>query len=65
MLVGLGLDILHLPRLIHLVQRRGLDRLARRILTDAERSEWDSLPHAADHAGQLLVHRRLRYLAVR
>lgn len=64
MIVGVGLDILYLPRLIHLVKRRGYDGLARRILTQEERTAFyatiDATKVEAD-AGAAAA----RYLAVR
>lgn len=64
MILGVGIDILHLPRLQRLVTSRGFDKLAKRILTDAERHELADVEasiaevHAVEAA-------RLRYLAVR
>lgn len=37
MILGYGIDLVHLPRIASLIHRRGLDKLARRILSSAER----------------------------
>lgn len=60
MIIGIGLDILYLPRLTQLVKRRGVDGLARRILT---RNEIDTLKTALDRDGGQGA--AIRYLAVR
>ena len=54
MILGVGLDIVHLPRIASLVARRGPVRLARRILSSKELAAWSpDSPEA------------LRFLAVR
>lgn len=55
-IIGIGTDILHVPRIRDLIQRRGDNVLAHRILSDSERRFWGSLTSAAD---------RERYLSVR
>lgn len=48
MLIGIGVDLLHLPRISALVRRRGTQRLAQRILSPRELVEFHSLePEAA------------------
>ena len=60
MIVGVGVDILHLPRLVKLVQRQssGIARLAQRILTDVEIADFQKLADSSEAA-------RLKFLAVR
>lgn len=41
MLLGIGVDLLSLARLRAVVARRGADKLALRILSTEERSEWE------------------------
>ena len=43
MILGLGVDLVHLPRLASLLKRRGTRRLASRILSQDEHLEWKSL----------------------
>ena len=62
MILGIGLDILHLPRLYRIIAQRGYDRLARRILTGAERHELAQLVKVE---GDRLNEQRARFLAVR
>lgn len=57
MIIGVGVDIVHLPRIAALIARRGSDRLARRILSAGEYSEFTA--DYKDDAGQL------RYLGSR
>ncbi|KZT12940.1 4'-phosphopantetheinyl transferase [Laetiporus sulphureus 93-53] len=57
-IMGTGVDVLHLPRIASLIQRRGADRLASRILSDHELSIWNTMPEADNS-------RRTRFLAVR
>lgn len=60
MIVGVGVDLLHLPRLAKLAQRQasGISRLAQRILSREERLEFGRLCSDGEDA-------RLKYLAVR
>lgn len=39
-ILGIGVDIVHLPRIAALVARRGRDPLARRILSQEEYTEF-------------------------
>ena len=57
-ILGIGVDIVHVPRIIRLLERRTPTRLAHRILSEKELSVWNELP-SEDEA------RRMRYLAVR
>jgi holo-[acyl-carrier protein] synthase len=43
MILGIGVDILHLPRLSSLVIRRGREKLAKRILSKKELIEFNNL----------------------
>jgi len=58
MLIGVGTDILHLPRLLNLFARRSQEHFAQRILTTSELAVFHALP-ASDAS------RRVRFLAVR
>ncbi|KAF1797223.1 4'-phosphopantetheinyl transferase [Mucor lusitanicus] len=40
MIIGVGVDIVHLPRIAALIARRGSDGLARRILSPTEYTEF-------------------------
>lgn len=57
-ILGIGVDVLHLPRVLALIRRRTESRFASRILSAKEFSEWDAMP--LDN-----VQSRLRFLAVR
>lgn len=46
MLLGVGVDLLHLARLRSVLARRGPERLAARILSCSERVEWEKLAEA-------------------
>lgn len=62
-LLGIGIDLLYLPRLRALIQRRkvgGGDRLARRILGEQEQADYRALS-----AGGSDGEAKLRFLAVR
>ena len=56
--LGIGVDIVHVPRIIRLLERRTPTRLAHRILSEKELSAWNELPSEYEA-------RRIRYLAVR
>lgn len=53
-IIGIGVDLLHFPRIAALVERRGQHRFVKRVLSHAELRRW--VPHANNS---------LRYLAVR
>lgn len=57
-ILGVGVDVVHLPRILALVQRRGAEALASRILSPPEMQEWQ-----AKRASDVSVH--ARFLAVR
>lgn len=40
MILGIGVDIVHLPRIASLITRRGPERLAKRILSQEELKEF-------------------------
>lgn len=61
-ILGIGVDIVFLPRLRALVARRGPERLASRILSSLERREWDE---RAMQTREWDAERELRFLAVR
>jgi len=43
-ILGIGIDIVHLPRVASLISRRGALRVASRILSIPELSDWKSSP---------------------
>ncbi|KAF8591972.1 4'-phosphopantetheinyl transferase [Ramaria rubella] len=55
-ILGVGTDVLYLPRMAALVKRRSAGRLASRILCEREHGHWVSLQNHND---------QLRFLAVR
>lgn len=55
--LGVGVDVVHLPRLAALVGRRGFERLATRILSKAEMADWKQLGSSDAH--------KISFLAVR
>ncbi|KAI0637867.1 4'-phosphopantetheinyl transferase [Trametes polyzona] len=57
-ILGIGVDIVHLPRIIQLMERRTPAKLAHRILSAKELAVWNAF--RAEEAA-----RRTRYLAVR
>ncbi|EJF62931.1 4'-phosphopantetheinyl transferase [Dichomitus squalens LYAD-421 SS1] len=57
-ILGIGVDILHVPRIARLIDGKTASRFARRVLSEKELLAWNAIP-LADHA------RRARYLAVR
>ncbi|KAI0771920.1 4'-phosphopantetheinyl transferase [Trametes elegans] len=57
-ILGIGVDVVYLPRVAALIRRRTSAKLACRILSEHELPVWHAIP-LADEA------RRLRYLAVR
>jgi holo-[acyl-carrier protein] synthase len=56
--LGIGVDVVHTPRIAALLSRRGPRRFAARILSQEELIHWGSLP-TSDIAGHV------RFLAVR
>jgi phosphopantetheinyl transferase (holo-ACP synthase) len=59
MIHGIGVDLLHLSRFRGLIQRRGLNRVARRILSKPEETGFHSVVSGADSDDAV------RYLATR
>ena len=57
-ILGIGVDVLHVPRIARLLDGKTANRFARRIMSDKEFPVWDAIP-LTDHS------RRARYLAVR
>ncbi|KAL7282161.1 hypothetical protein ACG7TL_003630 [Trametes sanguinea] len=57
-ILGIGVDILHMPRIARLMERRSPAKFAQRILSGKELSFWHAIPLAEEA-------RRTRYLAVR
>ena len=57
-ILGIGVDVLYVPRILSLMQRQGNARFARRILSDKEYTVWNAI--ATDDEVK-----RTRYLAVR
>ncbi|KAI0370219.1 4'-phosphopantetheinyl transferase [Pilatotrama ljubarskyi] len=57
-IVGVGVDIIHVPRLVALLRRRPPNQFARRILSETELARWNSIRTEEDAE-------RTRYLAVR
>ncbi|KAK0486884.1 4'-phosphopantetheinyl transferase [Armillaria luteobubalina] len=55
MILGIGVDVVHVPRIAALVARRGPERFAQRILSNEELLSWKTI-----HEGD-----RSRFLAVR
>ncbi|KAK0468283.1 4'-phosphopantetheinyl transferase [Desarmillaria tabescens] len=55
MILGIGVDVVHLPRIAALIARRGPERFAQRILSNEELQSWKAI-HEVDRA---------RFLAVR
>lgn len=56
--LGIGVDVVHLPRIAALLRRRGGQRFANRVLSDAELRQWNDVVKR-DNAEQA------RFLAVR
>ncbi|KAI0824602.1 4'-phosphopantetheinyl transferase [Trametes gibbosa] len=57
-ILGIGVDVAHIPRIIRLIERRSPTKLAHRILSGKELAAWNVIPFE-DEA------RRTRFLAVR
>ena len=55
-ILGIGTDILYLPRIASLVKRRSAERFVARILSNHEHDQWRSLCCTTE---------RLRFLGVR
>lgn len=57
-IVGIGVDVVHIPRIIALMRRRTPNRLASRILSKAEMQDWVNIASAEPTT-------QARYLSVR
>ncbi|KAH9482450.1 Holo-[acyl-carrier-protein] synthase [Psilocybe cubensis] len=57
-ILGIGVDLVHVPRITSILTRNHGDRFAARILSNEELSEWQSL-------GLVSISHRARFLAVR
>ncbi|EKM59716.1 uncharacterized protein PHACADRAFT_205934 [Phanerochaete carnosa HHB-10118-sp] len=57
-ILGIGVDVVHVPRILALIQRRGPEPFAARILSSLEMQDWRAL-----RSSDLLV--QARFLAVR
>ncbi|KAI6047254.1 4'-phosphopantetheinyl transferase [Pisolithus marmoratus] len=68
---GIGIDILHVPRLAALIKRRGLSKLASRILSPVELDAFRSLTSQPEDNGTSMANERghmesiVRFLGVR
>lgn len=62
MLIGVGIDILSLPRLQAVIARRGALRLAGKICTPAELERFKALSHPVP---ETLDEHRLKFLSTR
>lgn len=56
---GIGVDILHVPRLANLLRKGYTQRLAKRILTPTEQTKFNALP-ATSHLSFLATHWALK-----
>ena len=75
--IGIGVDIVHVPRLASLVRRRSPAKFAVRILSPSELSEWKTLSPSTTSAPAMTardsdviavvpeISKRVRFLAVR
>ena len=41
-ILGIGVDVVHLPRIASLVARRGPEQFARKILSHSELNDWNA-----------------------
>ena len=57
-ILGIGVDVVHLPRILALLNRRCPDRFASRILSRTEYSQWQALQNSE-------AQNRVQFLAVR
>ncbi|GAA5983926.1 hypothetical protein JCM10908_005977 [Rhodotorula pacifica] len=55
MLLGVGVDLLHLTRLRAIFSRRQPARLAARILSDEEHKEWKGIAASPEHSERFLA----------
>lgn len=59
-ILGIGLDVVHLPRIAAILKKRHADRFARKILSQAEYLSWQELKGASAEESDLA-----RFMAVR
>jgi len=65
-IIGVGIDIVHVPRIVSLVTRRTPARFASRILSPSEFSEWETLsPPTTSTSTKDSNQEWVRFLAVR
>ena len=68
-ILGIGVDILHLPRLRSLISRRGVERVSNRILSLPELVEWRQIQlqqsESALEDTREVLERQTSFLAVR
>ncbi|KAL4075919.1 4'-phosphopantetheinyl transferase superfamily [Scleroderma yunnanense] len=64
---GIGIDILHVPRIVALIQRRGAFRLASRILSPVELDAFRALANLSHNENEYCVNETMavRFLGVR
>ena len=58
-ILGIGVDVVHVPRILALLNRRRPDRFASRILSTTEYGQWQALQMSDD------IQDRVQFLAVR
>lgn len=58
-ILGIGVDVVYLPRILALLNRRRPDRFASRILSTTEYGQWQALQISDD------LQDRVQFLAVR
>ena len=66
-ILGIGVDVVFVPRITSLISRRGALRLASRILSVSELSDWNATPPANQNRflAVRLVHPSVYYLCER
>ena len=57
-IIGIGVDVVSIPRIAALARRKSPDRLAKRILSATEREAWLAIPQTDET-------KKVRFLAVR
>lgn len=58
MILGIGVDIVHLPRIAAVIKRQSSEKLARRILSSSELQQWIQLRDSD-------IQQQVRFLGVR
>jgi len=59
-ILGIGADIVHVPRIVNVMKRRGMDKFAARILNERELQDWKAVRVERDYDS----FQNARYLAV-